>query len=79
MMKPAIGSRTSTNTVSCHEMANMVARQAMIMMGFLNIMSRLCIMEFSISATSPLMRAITSPLRADVKNEMGRDIILLNT
>ena len=57
----------------------MVPRHARIIMGFLNIMSRLCMMEFSISATSPLMRAITSPLRAEVKKEMGSDTILLNT
>ena len=49
------------------------------MMGFLNIMSSDCIMEFSISATSPLMRAITSPFRADVKKEIGSVTILLNT
>ena len=30
------------------------------------------IIEFSISATSPLIRAITSPLRSDVKNEIGK-------
>ena len=35
--------------------------------------------EFSISATSPLMRAITSPLRSEVKKPMGSDTILSYT
>ena len=34
------------------------------------------IIEFSISATSPLMRAITSPLRSLVKKPIGRAVIL---
>ena len=39
-------------------------------------MSSEAMMEFSTSATSPLMRAITSPLRSEVKNDMGRVVIL---
>ena len=68
---PANGSNTSTNNVNCHDIAIIVDRQTTIIIGFLNIMSREAITEFSTSATSPLMRAITSPLRSDVKNEIG--------
>ncbi len=47
------------------------------MMGFLNIMSSDIITEFSTSVTSPLMRAITSPLRSLEKKPMGKDTIFL--
>ncbi len=53
-------------------------RHTSIITGFLKIMSSDDIMEFSISATSPLMRAIMSPLRSEVKKPMGSDTILLN-
>ena len=39
----------------------------MIMIGFLKNMSSDDMMEFSISATSPVMRAMTSPLRESVR------------
>ncbi len=76
---PASGRSISTNIVSCHEMMIIITRQTMIIMGFLNIMSSDAMMEFSISPTSPVMRAITSPLRSWVKNEIGRATILSNT
>ena len=72
MMYPAVGSSMRTKIVSCQLMANMVARQTIIIMGFLNIMSSEAIMEFSISPTSPDMRAITSPFFSLVKKPMGR-------
>ena len=58
-------------------MTIIITRQAMIMMGFLNSMSSEVMMEFSTSVTSPLMRAITSPLRSLEKKPMGNEIILL--
>ena len=76
MMVPARGSSTSTKSVSCQLSAIIMPRHTMIMMGFLNIMSRLAMMEFSTSVTSPLMRAITSPLRSLLKKPMGSDTIL---
>ena len=57
-------------------MANMATRQTMIITGFLNSMSSDDMMENSISATSPLMRAMTSPLRSLVKKPMGSTVIL---
>ena len=76
---PANGRSMNTNSVSCHEIIIIVPRHTIIITGFLNIMSSDAMMEFSISATSPLMRAITSPLRSEVKNEMGRAVILSYT
>ena len=46
-------------------------------MGFLISMSRVLVMEFSTSWTSPLMRAMMSPLRSWLKKPMGRARILL--
>ena len=77
MIKPATGNSTSTNRVSCQLKAIIIVRQAMIMMGFLNIMSSEDMTEFSTSVTSPLMRAITSPLRSLEKKPMGKETILL--
>lgn len=54
--------------VSCQLMANMVARQTIIIMGFLNIISSDAIIEFSISPTSPDIRAMTSPFFSLVKS-----------
>ena len=79
MIEPAIGSRSSTNTVSCHDMKSIIDRHTMIMIGSLKSMSRVDIIEFSISATSPVMRAITSPFLSVVKNPMGRSTILSYT
>ncbi len=76
--RPAIGRSTITKSVSCHDIAIIVPRHTSIITGFLKIMSSDDIMEFSISATSPLMRAIMSPLRSEVKKPMGSDTILLN-
>ncbi len=58
---PAIGSSTNTNMVSCQDIAIIMLTQTIIITGFLNIMSSDDITEFSISATSPLIRAMTSP------------------
>ena len=76
MTYPATGSRMKTKIVSCHEMTSIIEMQAMIITGFLNIMSSEAMTDDSISATSPLMRAMTSPLRSAVKNEMGSVVIL---
>ena len=73
---PATGSSTSTNTVSCQLTRIIIVRQVIIIMGFLNIMSSDAMMLFSTSVTSPLMRAITSPLRSLVKKPMGNCMIL---
>ena len=73
---PARGNRISTNKVNCQLKAIIIARQAIIMMGFLKIRSNDDMMEFSTSVTSPLMRAITSPLRSSLKKPMGSDTIL---
>ena len=77
MMNPAMGSRMNTNSVSCQLTKSIIARHTTIMMGFLNIMSSDIITEFSTSVTSPLIRAITSPLRSLEKKPMGNDTILL--
>ena len=76
MIHPAMGSSTSTNSVNCQLMTIIITRQAIIMMGFLNSMSSEVMIEFSTSVTSPLMRAITSPLRSLEKKAMGSDVIL---
>ena len=76
MMAPATGSKMSTNSVSCQLSTIIIVRHTIIMMGFLNIMSSDDITEFSTSVTSPLMRAMTSPLRSLEKNAMGSDTIL---
>ena len=44
--------------------------------GFLNSMSRDDIMEFSTSATSPLILAMMSPFLSSEKKPSGRDVIL---
>ena len=44
-------------------------------MGFLNSISSDDIMEFSTSCTSPLMRAMMSPLRSSLKKPNGSDVI----
>ena len=76
MTVPATGSSMSTKRVSFHDIMIIITRQTMIMMGFLNSMSSDAMMEFSISATSPVMRAMTSPLRSLVKYDMGSLTIL---
>ena len=48
-------------------------------MGFLIIISKEPVMEFSISFTSPLMRAMMSPFLSSEKNESGREVILWYT
>ena len=45
-------------------------------MGFFMSISSEPVTEFSISFTSPLMRAMMSPLRSSEKNESGSDMIL---
>ncbi len=62
-----MGRSTSTKRVSCQEIMIIMPRQTMIITGFLKSMSSEAMMEFSISATSPVMRAMTSPLRSEVK------------
>ncbi len=71
-----MGNKRNTKTVSCHEITIMAVMHTIIITGFLNIMSSDAMMEFSISATSPLMRAIMSPLRSVVKKDIGRRVIL---
>lgn len=44
--------------------------------GILMSISRLPVTEFSISPTSPLIRAMMSPLRSSLKKESGRRVIL---
>ena len=44
-------------------------------MGFLNSMSRLDMMLDSISCTSPLMRAMISPLRSSLKKPSGSELM----
>ena len=73
---PAIGKSTNTNIVSCQLTTIIMVRHTTIMMGFLNIMSSDAMMELSTSVTSPLIRAITSPLRSFEKKPMGRLVIL---
>ena len=77
IMKPATGSRVNTNRVSSQLTIIIIVRQAIIMMGFLNIISKHDMMLFSTSCTSPLMRAITSPLRSLLKKARGKVTILL--
>ena len=72
MAKPATGSSISTNTVSCQLMATIMPRHTIIITGFLKSMSSEAIIELSTSCTSPLIRAMTSPLRSLVKNPIGR-------
>ena len=71
-----MGTNTSVNNVSCHDMTSSVEKYAMMRMGFLNNMSSDDIIEFSTSATSPLIRAMISPLRSSEKNPNGNDVIL---
>ncbi len=78
MARPAMGRSMNTNMVSCHDMATIMVRHTMIITGFLKNMSSDDIMENSISATSPLIRAMTSPLRSEVKNPMGSTVTLSN-
>ena len=46
-------------------------------MGFLMSMSIQAMMLFSISCTSPLMRAMMSPLRSSLKKPSDREVIFL--
>lgn len=47
----------------------------MIRMGFLKSMSSEAMIEESISCTSPLMRAMMSPLRSSLKKPSESDVI----
>ena len=47
----------------------------MMRMGFLKSMSSDDMMLLSISPTSPVMRAMMSPLRSSEKNPRGSDVI----
>ena len=71
-----MGTNTSVNNVSCHDITRSVEKYAMMRIGFLNSMSRDDMIEFSTSATSPLIRAMMSPLRSSEKNPKGNDVIL---
>ena len=73
---PATGSSTNTKIVSCQLITIIMPRHTTIIIGFLNIISSDAMMEFSTSATSPDIRAITSPLRSLEKKPMGRPRIL---
>ena len=70
------GTKRMVNSVSCHEMTTSVVKYAMMRIGFLNSMSRLDITLYSISCTSPDMRAMMSPLRSSEKKPSGSDVIL---
>ena len=75
MNQPNTGTKMMAKSVSCHDVTTSVTKYASISMGFLNSMSRLDIMEFSISCTSPVMRAMMSPLRSSLKNPSGSEFI----
>ena len=70
--RPTKGSSIKTKIESCQLMVNMATKQMIIMMGFLNIISSDDMMEFSISAVSPTIRDMTSPLRSEVKKPTGK-------
>ena len=63
-------------SVSCQLMTSRVAKYAIMSIGFLKSMSSELIIELSISCTSPLMRAMMSPLRSSEKKPSGNDVIL---
>ena len=76
MNQPISGTMVSVNSVSCHDMSSSVMKYAMMSIGFLKSMSSDDIIEFSTSCTSPLMRAMMSPLRSSEKNDSESDVIL---
>ena len=77
MNQPMMGTMTMVKRVSCHEMKSRMPKYPMMRMGFLKSMSRLDMMEFSISCTSPLMRAMMSPLRSSEKKPSDCEVIFL--
>ena len=77
MNQPIIGMIITEKSVSCQEMIIKVVKYERIKMGFLNIKSRDDMMLVSTSCTSPVMRAMISPLRSSVKKPKGRRTILL--
>ena len=72
MSSPATGKRTSTNSVSCHEIVNSVIRYTIIIIGSLNNISNVDMILASTSLTSLVIRDITSPLRSSVKKPIGK-------
>ena len=75
--QPMSGTMASVNSVSCQLMKMSVEKYAMMRIGFLKSMSSDDMMELSTSLTSPVMRAMMSPLRSPEKNPSGSDVIFL--
>ena len=67
----AVGRSMRTKRVSCQLMKNIIDKHTNIIMGSLNIISSDDIIELSISAVSPVIRAITSPLLSFEKKPIG--------
>ena len=76
IMYPAIGNSINTKMVSSQLIKSIVPRYTSIMIGFLVTISSELITEFSTSFTSPVIRAIISPLRSPEKKPRGSDSIL---
>ena len=69
------GTKRSVNIVSCHEINISVMKYIKTRIGFLNNKSSDDITEESTSCTSPLIRAIISPLRSSLKKLSESDVI----
>ena len=74
MIHPITGSTMMVNRVSCQLVTIRVAKYEMIRIGFFSNISSELVMEFSISPTSPLIRAMMSPFRSSDRKLSGRYI-----
>ena len=70
------GANTMVNTIISGLIQMRKPKYSTMRMGSLMSMAMEAVMEFSTSDTSPLMRAMMSPLRSSVKKPMGRFRIL---
>jgi len=76
MIHPIPGTTNNVNKVSCQLVIINVPKYMTIRIGFLINISNELVIEFSTSPTSPLIRAMMSPLRSSEKKPNGKLITL---
>ena len=72
MNQPMMGMMITENSVNCQEIMINVVKYEIMRIGFLNIISNEDMILTSTSCTSPVIRAMISPLRSSVKKPNGR-------
>ncbi|MPN52525.1 hypothetical protein SDC9_200187 [bioreactor metagenome] len=72
MIHPIAGNTIRVKRVNCQLVTTSVPKYIKINIGFLISISRELVIEFSTSPTSPLIRAMISPLRSSEKKPNGK-------